>query len=110
MRDAANVVERHPVGTADGTLADDEAVDEYVLATGNHAAVVAVGRTGDTSSEDAHVVGILDEKGAGEVAAAFHIDGRVGGNEHFASVSCLATDGPTPDPSRKGGEKLLKSL
>lgn len=59
MRYAVYVAERNPVAAANGAGAEGHSVDEYVAAAVNMNALIAVGGTADSASEDGNVLLVL---------------------------------------------------
>ena len=77
MGDATHVADGDTVGSAHGTGAKREALDEHALRAVDVAALVAVVGTGDAPAQDADVVGVVDGEGACEVGARGEVDDEV---------------------------------
>ena len=75
MGDAANVVEPNAAALAHGTGVEHQSVNLDVAAAIDVAALIAALGACYAAPDDAHVVGVLNGKCAGEVAAGREIDG-----------------------------------
>ena len=75
MGNAAYIVEYDTVASSHRTSVQHQSVNQHLPTAMHMASFVSALRTRHTSSQNAHVVGILHGEGAGEVTATSQIDG-----------------------------------